>query len=70
MATPGQLNDLLTQYRDAAFDSGYYQSAMEKTSSLLADETYKEYAMLNRLAIAKRQEIHKKIFNLLFPSRI
>ena len=59
--TKGELNELLGELMHACFDSGYYQATMEKCSSKLSDEDLKEYARLNREAIAIRIEVRGKI---------
>ena len=61
--TKGELNDLLKELIDASFDSGYYQAVMEKQAATLSDMQLKEYAMLNRLAIARRVEMRGRILD-------
>lgn len=69
MATQGEVNNILNEFRDATFDAGYYAAVIEKTAASLSDAKLKEYARLRNEAISRRQQAHEKLMNLLYPPR-
>lgn len=59
--TKGELNNLLKEYRNAAWESGWYAGAIEKNAARMSDEQLKEYSKLMQESISKRQLLHQKI---------
>jgi len=47
---------LIKAIRDKAFETGYYQAALEKCE--LSEKEREEYTELNRLAIVERNRLH------------
>ena len=64
--TEGQLNDLLKEFRNAAWESGWYAGAMEKNGARMTNEQLKEYAGIMQESINKRTELHDQILTAVY----